>query len=512
MRNNAMRENEPVVLRVKNLVKAFPGVLANDNVSLEVKRGEIHCLLGENGAGKSTLAGCLYGVHKPDSGSIWFKGNTVALSSPRDAIDLGIGMVHQHFELIPPMNVLENIVVGSSLKGFFLNFGKAIIKIQTICANYDVKLDLDSTVSQLPVGKQQWVEITKALYVDSTLLILDEPTAVLTPQEVTKLFNLLKRMTKEGLSIILITHKLNEVMEISDRISVMRKGKLIETVNTAQTTEKELARMMVGRDVIFRVKKEKIDPGEPVLELSDVCAFNDKGEMALNGANLTIRRREIIGLAGVAGNGQKELFDVIAGVRKILSGRMTLDGKDISKTSTRSKMKMGIACIPEDRIKEGLLMESPISKSMILGSQGDRQFNWGPLLDSGAIRKFACAAIQKFEIKTPGPNQKTKSLSGGNLQKVILARETSHSPNFLVTHQPTRGLDVGAIEYVQHRLIELKEAGAGILLISEELEEIYSLSDYIAVIFRGRILDVLKVEDATIEKVGLLMGGIQDGR
>jgi len=498
------------VLRVENLVKTFPGVLANDDVCFEVKKGEIHCLLGENGAGKSTLAGCLYGVHTPDSGEIWFNGGQVILLSPRQAIDLGIGMVHQHFELIPPMSVLENIIVGASLKGFVLRLGKATEKIETICKNYGVELDLGSTVCQLPVGKQQWVEIIKTLYVDTVFLILDEPTAVLTPQEVTKLFDLLKKMTQGGLSIVLITHKLNEVMEISDRVSVMRKGKLIETVETAQTSERELARMMVGREVVFRIQKESIEPDAPVLEMSKVYALNDRCGTALNGLDLTVRRKQIIGLAGVAGNGQKELFDVIVGARKISSGKIALNGKDITRASPKTRMKLGIASIPEDRIKEGLLMESPISANLILGSQWDRRFNSGPFLDSRRIGKFACQAIQQFEIKATGPNLKTRMLSGGNLQKVILARETSSEAAFLLANQPTRGLDIGAIEYVQRRLIDLKEAGAGILLISEELEEIFCLSDYIAVIFRGRIVDVLKVEEATVEKVGLLMGGVCD--
>lgn len=497
-----------VVLQTKDLVKTFPGVVANDRVNLEIKRGEIHCLLGENGAGKSTLAECLYGAYRPESGQIFLRGEHVVLSSPRDAIQLGIGMVHQHFELIPPMTVIENIVVGTHCKGIAVKFSKATAKVEGICRQYGVEMDLGARVADLPVGTQQWVEIIKALFVDISFLILDEPTAVLTPQETERLFGLLRQMTKNGLSIVLITHKLNEVMQISDRVSVMRKGKLIETVDTAETNEKELAKLMVGRDVVFRIQKNRIEPGQPVLQLENVCVRSESTGKWLTDVNLTVRSKEIVGIAGVAGNGQRELFDVLVGVQKVASGHIYLNGHEVTNISTKRRMQQGIASIPEDRLREGLLMESSIADNLILGYHWEDKYTAGMFMDAGRICSYANEAIKNYDIKASSHKHKVRLLSGGNLQKVILAREISQKPVFLLASQPTRGLDVGAIEYVQRCLIELKEAGAGIILISEELEEIFALSDYIAVLYRGSVLDVVDVKEATIERIGLLMGGV----
>lgn len=504
------RQNEQeVILEVENIIKTFPGVVANDNVSMDVRKGEIHCLLGENGAGKTTLAECLYGTYRPDSGRIVYKGKEVHLSSPRDAINLGIGMVHQHFEMIPPMTVIENIVVGTESKGLGLKLAPAMEKVSEICNNYGIELDLSAVVSQLPVGKQQWVEILKALYVGADFLILDEPTAVLTPQEIDKFFSIIKKMTKDGLSIILITHKLNEVMEISDRVTVLRKGKKIGTVNTSDTDKADLARRMVGRDVVFLVTREELEPGEVVLEIKEIHALKKTGAMGLNGVSLTVRRRQIVGLAGVSGNGQRELFDVVVGVSKVIKGEVCLDGENIANLSTRDIMNKGIASIPQDRIVEGLCMDFSIHENIILGNQREKMFCPGIFLSSGRIDSFTDQRIKDYDIMCANPAQAAHCLSGGNLQKLILAREMSQNPKCLIAGQPTRGLDVGAIEYVHQQLLNMRHAGAGILLISEELEEIFELSDYIAVIYKGEIMGIFKSGEVTVEEVGLLMAGIR---
>ncbi|MEA1926566.1 MAG: ABC transporter ATP-binding protein [Candidatus Auribacterota bacterium] len=508
MDKNSQNDRE-IILRVENLTKIFPGVVANDKVSLEIRKGEIHCLLGENGAGKSTIAECLYGTYRPDGGRIIYKEKEVHLSSPRDAINLGIGMVHQHFEMIPPMTVMENIVVGTESKGMGLKLGPSTEKVAGICENYGIELDLNTVVSQLPVGKQQWVEILKALYVGAEFLILDEPTAVLTPQEIDKFFTILKKMTLDGLSIILITHKLNEVMEISDRVTVMRKGKKIGTVNTSDTDKADLARRMVGREVVFRVTREEIEPGKVVLDLKDIYALKKTGVMGLNGVSLSVRRHQILGLAGVSGNGQREIFDVAIGVRKATRGQIFLDGENITNLSPRDIMNKGIASIPQDRIVEGLCMDFSIYDNIILGNQRDAAFSSGLFLSTGRIDSFTDQQIKDYDIMCANPAQTARCLSGGNLQKLILAREMSQNPKCLIAGQPTRGLDVGAIEYVHHQLLKMREAGAGILLISEELDEIFGLSDYIAVIYKGEIMGIFKNGDVTVEEVGLLMAGIR---
>ena len=501
---------DEIILRVENLSKSFPGVLANDKISLDIRKGEIHCLLGENGAGKSTLAECLYGTYHPDSGKIIFKGEEVRLGSHQDAINLGIGMVHQHFQLVPPMTVMENIVVGTESKGMGLKLGAATEKVERICKNYGIVLDLNAVVSQLPVGKQQWVEILKALYVGAKFLILDEPTAVLTPQEIDKFFSILKKMTKDGLSIILITHKLDEVMDISDRVTVFRKGKNIGTVNTSDTDKADLARRMVGREVVFRVTREEIEPGDVVLELKNVHALKKTGVLGLNGVSLSVRRHQILGLAGVSGNGQREIFDVAVGVRQAIKGEILLDGENITNLSPRVIMNKGMASIPQDRIVEGLCMDFSLYENIILGNQHDRPFSSGFFMNSSRILTFAQKKIKEYDIMCSHPSQSACCLSGGNLQKLILAREMAHKPKCLIAGQPTRGLDVGAIEYVHQRLLEMRKAGAGILLISEELDEIFGLSDYIAVIYKGEIMGFFKNGEVTVEEVGLLMAGIRE--
>lgn len=498
------------LLRVEELSKQFPQVLANDNISFKVKKGEIHCLLGENGAGKTTLAECLYGFYKPDTGRIYFNGEPVKLSSPSDAIQLGIGMVHQHFVLVPPLTVIENVIVGAEASGMLLDLRQAEKKLLALYENYGVEIDLKTKVWQLSVGEQQWVEILKALYVGSKLLILDEPTAVLTPQEAEKLFTTLKQMTKEGLSIIFITHKLNEVMQVSDRVTVLRKGKQIATVNTAKMTKVQLAKMMIGREVIFRVDKKEIPLGEAVLELRNLRTLGDRGQEALQGVSLTLHKHETLGLAGVAGNGQKELFEALVGVRQVTGGKVLLAGEDITNRSPQYIMSRGVVHIPEDRMADGLIPEFSIAENLILGRQRDPVYRRGIFLNRDHIKRHAQDCISDFEIVTISSNQTTKFLSGGNLQKLILARELWEIPKCILAHQPTRGLDVGAIEYIHRRLLEKREEGVGILMASEDLDELFNLSDRIAVLYKGQIMGVFDAKKADIEEVGLLMAGVEE--
>jgi general nucleoside transport system ATP-binding protein len=503
------RPNDPeILLRIENLTKSFGTLVANQDISFEIRHGEVHCLLGENGAGKSTLSECLYGFYKPDFGHIYFKGKPLALNSPRDAVAAGIGMVHQHFILAQPMSVVENIIVGTDIQGLRTNLKAAAARICDLCSQYDIELDPYARVSSLSVGQQQWVEILKALYVGVDLLILDEPTAVLTPQESAKLFAILKKMTQQGLSILLITHKLYEVLSSSDRVTVLRKGKWIATVNTQETDRDDLARMMVGRVVNFKVKKEACCAGDAVLDLHEITALRENGLRALDCLSLCVHQREIVGLAGVAGNGQKELFDVIVGVTKAASGKMFLGGEDLTNQSPSVISARGLASIPPDRIHEGLLMGFSIQENLVLGMHNQREFQRFGLFNQGALDGFSKKSIREYDIAAQSARQCVKNLSGGNLQKVILARELSQNPKCVMASSPTRGLDVGAMEYVHNKLVQLRTEGSGILLISEDLDEIFNLADTVAVIFKGRIVGIKKVEETTKEEVGLLMAGI----
>ena len=506
---NNLEKLHPVI-RFEHHSKHFPQVVANDDISFEIRHSEVHCLLGENGAGKTTLAECLYGFYKPTAGKIFFEGEELSLNSPRDAIDAGIGMVHQHFVLAEPMTVVENIIVGTEIKGISLNLQHAAEKIKDICKKYGVDLDPFAVVSELSVGQQQWVEILKALYSGVKLLILDEPTAVLTPQETEKLFQIIRQMTREGFSILMITHKLHEVMRVSDRVTVLRKGKWVATVNTNQVTKEELTRMMVGRYVAFKIEKEAIKPGKPVLEIKDVYFKKNDHLDALCGVSLTLNEYEILGLAGVAGNGQKELFDVIVGVDSVNEGQILLSGEDITNNTPIETSIKGIASIPQDRIHQGLLMEFTVAENLILGLQRRPAFKKNGFLDKHSIEEFAEESIQNYEIATPSPFQIARVLSGGNLQKIILARELSQKPKCVIASSPTRGLDVGAMKFVHNRLVELRGQGVGVLLISEDLDEIFNVSDRIAVIFRGKIMGVFDIDKINTEKVGLLMAGVQE--
>ena len=500
-----------MLVEARKLTKQFPMVLATDAVDFEIRRGEIHCLLGENGAGKTTLAESLYGYYQPDSGEILWKGERVEISSPSIAMGLGIGMVHQHFMLVETHSVLENILLGRDTPGPLLDEKTARERITALCNQYGVTLDPDALIWQLSVGEQQWVEILKALYDGVELLILDEPTAVLTPQESERLFSILKKMSYDGLAIIFITHKLNEVVQVSDRVTVLRKGKKVNTVNTREVTKADLAHMMVGREVVFRVVREEIQQGDPVLKVKNLRAQNDLGLECLSGVNLELHQREILGIAGVAGNGQKELFEALIGMRKTAEGEIVINGETITGKSAGYIRSMGMAHVPSDRIKEGLVMDFSIAENMILGYEWTPLFRKGMQLNTKAINEFAQSNLEAYDIAAPSIDHHTGSLSGGNLQKVVLAREFGSNPIVIIANQPCRGLDVGVIEYVHTELLIHRDKGVGILLFSEDLDEIFTLSDRIAVIFEGEILRIFKAEDADIDQIGLLMAGVKDG-
>lgn len=496
------------LLQIEHLSKRFPQVLANDDISFEVARGEVCCLLGENGAGKSTLAEILYGAYQPDAGTIRLKGRAVSFASPKDAINAGIGMVHQHFALVPTLSAVENVFIGSPSTGVLLDLNGTRRRLEELSALYGIELDLDVPVSQLSVGEQQWVEILKAVYGGVELLILDEPTAVLTPQQSEKLFINLRKMRDEGLSIVFITHKLQEVMSVSDRVVVLRGGRVVATLSTADTDKEELARKMIGRDVVFRVDNVRRQAGDVLLAVDDLAAVNERGYWALRQVSFTVRHGEILGLAGVSGNGQRELFDVLVGVRAAARGRIVLDGEDVTNCSSTAMAARGISGVHEDRVGQGLVMDFRVDENLILGRHRDRRFRKRLLFDRGAIASHADRLIRDYEIVPPSASQVVRVLSGGNLQKVILARELSLAPKCLVVNQPTRGLDVGATEYVRRRLLEERDRGAAILLISEDLDEILNLSSRVAVMFKGEIVGLLDPAEATIERIGLLMAGI----
>jgi ABC-type uncharacterized transport system ATPase subunit len=502
-------DNYPVIIETRNLTKRFENVVANDDISIDFRAGEIHCLLGENGAGKTTLAECLFGYYQLDSGEIYYKGKKVVLSSPRDAILLGIGMVHQHFVLIRPFSVIENIAMGSLKNDLLLDLTATENKTRQLCEQYGITLDLHARISELSVGEQQWVEILKAVFYGVELLILDEPTAALTPQEVTKLFSVLDQMKKQGLSVIFVTHKLDEVMEMSDRVTVLRKGKLVETVRTAQVDQQSLARKMVGRDVVFKIDRPALELGEPILEARGLQARNERGQVALQDVSFILRQREILGIAGIAGNGQRELFEVLAGVRKLEAGELLFDGRSIKNLSPSSVKTSGIVHVPDDRINEGLIMDFSVANNLILGRQNEDVNRKGLFLNRKQITRSAINLIEDFSITPPSPTIRTAYLSGGNLQKVILARELSQDVKCLVANQPTRGLDVGVIEYIHQRLLELRKQEVGILLISEDLDELLTLSDRIAVMYCGRIIRIFNTSEAKLDEIGLCMAGIE---
>ena len=519
------------VLKMVNITKRFPGVLANDHINLEVMAGEIHALLGENGAGKTTLMNILYGLYRPNEGEIYVRGQKVEINSPKDALDLGIGMVHQHFKLVDVMSVAENVALGLPEYKFVLPMKEIKKRFLEIAEKYKLQVDPDAKIWQLSAGEKQRVEILKVLLRGAEILILDEPTSVLTPQETVELFKTLKTMTKEGLSVIFITHKLEEVMEISDNVTVLRRGRVIDTVETKNVTKEKLAKMMVGREVLFRLEKRPVKKGAPVIEVQNLEAFNDKGVKALRGVSFVINEGEILGIAGVAGNGQRELAEVITGLRKATGGRVLIFGEDVTNRGAHVVLEKGLAHIPEERIEMGIIPGMSVKDNMILHCYKRSPFSvhlfdaipqlsksltslkdktkWldNFVLNYNYIKKYAENLVDEYQIMTPSIETNAEKLSGGNIQKLILARELAHEPKIIIAAHPTYGLDVGATEFVRKQLLKERERGAAILLISEDLEEIFNLSDRIAVMFEGEIMGIVEPEKTTIEEVGLMMAG-----
>jgi simple sugar transport system ATP-binding protein len=497
-------------LELVNIVKRFPGVLANDCINFDVRAGEMHALLGENGAGKSTLMRVLYGLYRPDQGEIRINGHPVHIGSPLDAIRLGIGMIHQHFMLVPSLTVAENVALGlPSSRGPLTDLDRVSKRIEELAEAYGLKVDPGACIWQLAVGQQQRVEILKALYRGADLLILDEPTAVLTPQEVDELFVTLRQMKLEGHALIFISHKLHEVVNISDRVTVLRDGCVVNTLLTSSATKESLAEMMVGREIVMQLERPVVERGKTRLALQDIWADSDRGTPALRGVTLDVQAGEILGLAGVSGNGQRELAQVITGLRPMKSGRVTLDGQDASGKAPVELLERGISYIPEERMKDGMIREFSVAENIILREHTKRPYSRMSFFDFKAIANRSKELTRNYNVKTPTIETPAKNLSGGNIQKIILARELSRQPKVLIAAQPTRGLDIGATEYVHQRLIEQRGEGTATLLISEDLDEILALSDRIAVIYEGQIMDVVKREDATAEGLGLLMAGVK---
>ena len=502
---------EPI-LKMKNITKTFYGNYANHNVNFEVQKGEIHALVGENGAGKTTLMSILYGLYLADEGEIYLNGNKVDISEPSVAINHGIGMVFQHFMLVEPLTVSDNIILGKEPKKFiFVDNKKAVERVKKISEEYGLKVDPNAKISEISVGMQQRVEIIKTLYRGAEILILDEPTAVLTPQEVEEFFGILKLLKAQGKTIIIITHKLKEVMEISDRVSVMRKGKLIGSVLTKDTNEHKLATMMVGREISLKVDKQEMQKGEAVLRIKDVYAPSKMGKNidGLKGITLDVHEGEVLGIAGVDGNGQTELLEVLTGLRKVSSGEITLRGEDITKLSPRKIKEKRIANIPEDRHQRGLVLKNTIAENLILGYHYKKPYNKRGFLNDKVINENAVRCIKEYDIRPANKDIKVRSMSGGNQQKVIIAREFELNPELLIASQPTRGVDIGAIEFIHKKIIEHRNKNKAVLLISADLQEVMSLSDRIAVIYEGKIVKVLDAKNATEEELGLLMAGIR---
>lgn len=494
----------PVLVKMSGITKSFPGVLANDHVDLEIRAGEIHALLGENGAGKSTLMSILTGLYRADSGKILIKGNQVGFRSPKDAINDGIGMVHQHFRLVAPLTVAENIIMGSKTVSFWLNRKKIYQKIQDISLQYGLNLDPKAKIWQLSVGEQQRVEIVKILYRGSDVLILDEPTAVLTPQESKSLFTTLRKMAQDGKAVIVITHKMQEVMDMADRVTVLRGGKSVATLSKAGTTRDMLAKLMVGHNITVTTKNQSGVPGKTIINLENIRALNDKGLPGLTDISLAIHAGEIVGVAGVAGNGQRELVEVMTGLRDTTHGQVLIDGKDFTGSHPREFIKAGISMIPEDRLGMGLVPNLSTVDNLMLKKYHTTK---GSLIHYHPVRAEATELVKKFDVKLSSIDAPVKLMSGGNLQKLLLAREISTNPRVMLAVYPVRGLDIGATEAVRSLLLDQKKAGMGILLISEDLEEILNLADRIIVLFEGKIMGELLPEKTGKEELGLLMTG-----
>lgn len=498
------------VVEMRNITKVFPGVVANDNVDFALEQGEIHVLLGENGAGKTTLMNQLYGLYEPTSGEIYINGKLTNIKDPNVAISKGIGMVHQHFMLVEPFTVAENIVLGSEPSingGLKLDMDKAVKDVEEISAKYGLKVDPNVKIQDISVGMQQRVEILKALYRGADILILDEPTAVLTPQEIEELGEIMRKLTKQGKSIILITHKLKEVMAMSDRVTVIRRGKKIETLKNENTSTDSLAEIMVGRKVNLVVDKEDKVAGDVVMSVKNLEALDNRGIPALKGVSFDVKAGEIFAIAGVDGNGQSELVEVITGLRKSTAGSVHLLGKELTNRPTKEVIEAGISHVPEDRHKRGLVLQHTLAENSILGSHRDAPFSKGGVLDYPTIHNFCLDLIEEFDVRTPNEKVAAKSLSGGNQQKLIVARELSRKPELLIASQPTRGVDVGAIEFIHKRLVAERDKNKAVLLVSLELDEVMALADRIAVVYDGKIVGVVNGKEATEKELGIMMAG-----
>lgn len=498
------------VIEMLDITKEFPGIRANDNVTLKVEKGEIHALLGENGAGKSTLMSILFGLYKPEYGTIKVRGQEVTIDSPHVANDLKIGMVHQHFKLVENFTVTENIILGLEPKKSFgrVDIEKAAQRVKEISEQYGMAVDPYAKIEDISVGMQQRVEILKMLYREADILIFDEPTAVLTPQEITDLMEIMKQFAAEGKSIILITHKLKEIKAVSDRCTVLRRGKLIGTVDVADVTEKDLAEMMVGREVEFSVEKADKVPGEAVLEVKNLNVKNSRGIYAIKNLSLEVRKGEILGVAGIDGNGQTELIESITGLKGIESGQILHNGNDLAKLSIRKRTESGIGHIPEDRHKHGLILDFRLDENIVLQTYYQAPYSKNGILVPEAIEKKAAQIIEEFDVRSgQGPMTSARSMSGGNQQKAIVGREIDRNNDLLIAAQPTRGLDVGAIEYIHKRIVEQRDNGKAVLLVSLELDEVLNVSDRIAVIYEGEIVGMVNAKDTNENELGLMMSG-----
>lgn len=508
MKNSPASRSDTPVLEVKGLTKRFPGVLANDHIDLKLYKGQVLGLLGENGAGKSTLMNMIYGLYTPDEGEILINGQPIEIHNPKDAITHGIGMVHQHFKLVEPLTVTENVMLGNeSVNGPFLRKDEARRRIEEISQRYSLAVNPNAVIRDLPVGIQQRVEIIKALYRDADVLILDEPTAVLTPQEARGLFDVMRTLIERGVSIIFISHKLKEVLEICDTITVLRRGKVAGDADPKASTPQSLASLMVGRDVILEVEKERGQAQERVMQLNDLVILDEREVPVVKGVTLDVYAGEILGIAGVQGNGQTELVEAITGLRAIQSGHVNFLGEDTTNANPRRITELGSGHVPEDRQKMGMVGPFLVMQNMVLNTYYVNPYANGIIINDQAIAENAQTLVEQYDVRPPNIYNTISSLSGGNQQKVIVAREFSRDVKLLIASQPTRGLDVGSIEFIHKQIIRMRDAGAAILLISSELDEILSLSDRIAVMFDGHIIDILPIEDADRETIGLRMAG-----
>ena len=502
---------QPYAIEMLNITKRFPGIVANDNITLQLKKGEIHALLGENGAGKSTLMSVLFGLYRPEEGTIKKNGQVVEIKDPNDANDLGIGMVHQHFKLVECFTVLDNIILGvEPCKNGLLQKAEAREKVMSLSDKYGLKVDPDALVEDITVGMQQRTEILKMLYRDNEILIFDEPTAVLTPQEIDELMEIMRGLKEEGKSILFITHKLNEIMAVADRCTVLRKGRYIGTVDVADTTKEELSRMMVGRDVEFAVHKEESVPKDVILQVEGLTVASKlHNNNAVKHVSFNVRGGEIVCIAGIDGNGQTELVYGLTGLEPVKEGKIALKGQDITHAPIRKRSTMGMSHIPEDRHKHGLVLDYTLEDNMVLQRYFEPDFVSGAgFLKRKAIRAYAERLIEQYDVRSgQGPVTIARSMSGGNQQKAIVAREIDKDPDLLIAVQPTRGLDVGAIEYIHHQIVAQRDAGKGVLLVSLELDEVMSLSDRILVMYEGEIVGELDPKTTTVEELGLYMAG-----